>query len=238
MENTNKNWIDFWKNRKMILEEKELSSMLAYEGGWYGACAVDTAEFIKYVNELTNYYKLSGSIYEIACGPGAFLYVFQSIGFKVGGLDINKDFIEFAKECIDSSDLSTCEACDVPIGKKYDFILISNSINYFPSKDYVYSTLSKCVEKMNKGILLTEVNDIEYYNEYRIECGSGAVETPDKNAENFFRTAERISFDKEFFIDFAEKFNLSVSFQKTNQFLHQGIVNNYRFSVFLTKNRE
>lgn len=234
-------FVNFWKRRKMILKEKSLKSQLAYEGGWYEPhCSVGTAAFIEYVKNLKEYYDLHGSIYEIGCGPGAFLHVFETFGFEVGGLDINTEFLDFARECIKSSDLDLCEACDVPIEKKYNFILITNSINYFPSLDYVHLTLSKCVEKMNFGILLTEVNDIEYYDEYQkglqltLMAPVGGI--TDKNECEFYIKGKRISFAKKFFIDFAKKFNLSISFQKTNQFLQEvAVVNNFRFNVFLSK---
>lgn len=95
------------------------------------------------------------------------MYVFQSFGHCVGGLDLSKEFKTFARECIRCCDLDHCEALDVPIAPKYDYIFFSNSINLFPSIEYVCQTLSKSVQKMNNGILITEANDLDFKKEYK-----------------------------------------------------------------------
>lgn len=235
-------WITFWKNQKMTMTEKDLQSLLTYEGGWYGE--VNEAEFVEYVKKLKSFYNLDGSIYEIGCGPGAHLYVLQSFGHAVGGLDVNEEFISFARNCLKNADFDHFEACAVPTDKKYDYILISNSINYFPSKEYVYQTLSKCVLKMNKGILLTEVNDSDYYDEYRKglqhlneQQRLDELQGNDfQSVDDFYYHAERLSFDKSFFIRFARDFNLSITIQRTSDFLTSVAISKNRFNVFLNKN--
>ena len=142
------------------------------------------------------------SIYEVGCGSGVNLFLFQKMysELKVGGIDYSIPLIELAKKVIKSEDISLGEALAFDPEKKYDVVLSDSVFQYFHSAEYGFAVLEKMYDKANKMLLVTEIHDIDLYEEhmqYRKSC----VE----NYDEIYKGLEKTYYNKQDFIKFANE---------------------------------
>lgn len=100
-----------------------------------------------------------GSIYEIGCNSGRNLWEIKKAypDKLVGGIDINKKAIDFAKKKMPYGIFYTGNIHEMSTEDKYDVIFTSGVLLHIPPKD-VKSILNRCIQKANKYILHMETN--------------------------------------------------------------------------------
>lgn len=54
------------------------------------------------------------SVYEVGCGSGANLYLFEEEGYACGGLDYSRSLTRIAENVLDTGDIICMEAADLP----------------------------------------------------------------------------------------------------------------------------
>lgn len=139
----NNKWHEVWDRRtenKAILKSqnsKEIFMELKRINGWDSAGSMlEYDQFYDQYVQTKNELEFSprskdnviSSVFEVGCGCGANLYLFQNDGYHVGGMDYSARLIEIASGVlIDPVELICREAASLPCDIKYDAIL-SNSV--------------------------------------------------------------------------------------------------------------
>ena len=176
------------------------------------------------------------SIYEVGCGSGANLYLFNKLGLEVGGIDYSKPLIDIAKKVLVSSDIICDEAINIPLPSSlnsgiYDFMLSNSVFSYFPNIEYANIVLEKMYDKCRYAIGLIDIHDIKKekdFIEYRIKTI--------KNYTEKYNGLNKLFYSKDFFIEFAQKHNMKIHFSNSDI---DGYWNNeFVFNCFMYKTRE
>ena len=103
------------------------------------------------------------SVYEVGCGSGVNLYLFQNRIKNVilGGIDYSQGMIDTASLIIDSTDLTCGEAANILEQPKYDLVMSDSVFQYFKDLDYAEKVLEKMIHKSNKITYLSEIHDMD-----------------------------------------------------------------------------
>lgn len=147
------------------------------------------------------------SIYEVGCGSGANLYIFESLGYRTGGIDYSESLIDTAKKVLKSDDILCDEAINIEASIKYDTVISNSVFSYFPDYDYTAAVLDKMMEKTNRTIAIIDIHDLRLKKEF-IEYRKRICE----DYEERYRNLPKLFYPKTFFLEFAEKNNLDVKF--------------------------
>lgn len=170
------------------------------------------------------------SIFEIGCGCGANLYLFQNDGFSVGGIDYSDTEIKIAQSVLENPRELVCdEAVNTSAAIQYDAVLSNSVFSYFGSYDYAERVMEIMVQKAKHSIGIIDIHDIERKKDF-IEFRKQTI----SDYEERYKELPKFFYDKAFFLNFAWKHNMSVRFSKPDM---QGYWNNdYVFNCFFTKN--
>lgn len=170
------------------------------------------------------------SIYEVGCGSGVNLYLFQKLkGISViGGCDYSDALIEMANKVLKSDDI-LCEPADkMSENPVYDVVLSDSVFQYFESAEYGLKVLGHMWNKAGKMVVITEIHDESMKNEhlaYRRSC----VENYDEKYKNLDKTF----YTKDMFIDFAKKVGAKCEIVKPQNELYWN--NKYVFDCYLSR---
>lgn len=144
------------------------------------------------------------SVFEVGCGSGADLYLFQKIGCvsRVGGIDYSKPLTDIARKVLLTDDVTWGEALDMNIERKYDVVLADSVFQYFQNDQYGLEVMGNMFTKANYMIIITEIHDKEKEQEHL--SYRKAMET---DYERLYDGLDKTFYDKEPFIKFALKNN-------------------------------
>lgn len=169
------------------------------------------------------------SVFEVGCGSGPMLFLFQRDGFEIGGADYSDSMVHTASKVLnDEKELYCSEACDINTDIKYDAVFSNSVFQYFTTEEYAYKVLEKMFEKTNHSIGILDVYDPKYkedFVKYRKELN------PD--FEERYENLSKLFIDKSFFIKFAEERHMDVRFSVADL---EGYWNNrFVYDCFMTK---
>ncbi len=169
------------------------------------------------------------SIYEIGCGCGANLYLFEQEGLTVGGGDYSKTLIDTALKILKSSDIKHAQAVDISPVPQYDVVLSNGVFEYFFDLEYAKKVLEIAYQKSREAIALVDVYDEtkkeDFYNFRRQKV---------KDFDKLYEDLPKLFYSREFFINFAKEHNMKIEFKKPTL---EGYWNNdFIFSVYMYKN--
>lgn len=236
-------WYDIWasketeidfttaKTEKIILELKKLD-------GWdsVGEEISYTAYFNQYKkikNELSFFPRNKEgkikSVFEVGCGSGPMLYLFQRDGLEVGGADYSDSMVKTASKVLAGAKELYCkEACDIDTQIKYDAVFSNSVFQYFTTEEYAYRVLEKMVEKSNYSVGILDVYDPEYKEDF-IKFRKSL----DENFEERYASLPKLFIDKQFFIKFASDRHMDVKFSVADL---EGYWNNsFVYDCFMAK---
>ena len=140
------------------------------------------------------------SVYEVGCGSGANLLLFEHDGFTCGGIDYSKALTDIALKVLKTKDVTCGEAVNADVEPKYDCILSNSVISYFPNTDYTLGVLEKMFQKTNYSIGLIDVHNIEKKEDF--------IAYRRKNIENYdekYADLNKLFYSKELFDCFMYK---------------------------------
>ena len=169
------------------------------------------------------------SIFEVGCGSGPFLMMFQRDGYKVGGVDYSKVLIEVAKQVISNPiELYCGEATDINENIIYDSVISNSVFEYFESDEYAEYVMEKMVKKASYSVGILDVHDSEKQKDY-LEYRRSIIENYDEK----YKGLDKKFFNREFFARFAEQNNLEIVYRNTQI---RGYWNNrFTFDVYMYK---
>ena len=170
------------------------------------------------------------SVYEVGCGSGTNLYLFQKLKNLdlVGGCDYSEALIQLAHKVVQSGDLQCVEADCISADTTYDLVLADSVFQYFQNVEYGMRVLKKMWEKANKAVVITEIHDEEKKEEhmnYRRQC----VEDYDKK----YKGLDKTFYTKEMFINFADQVGAKCLIVRPENELYWN--NKYVFDCYLIK---
>lgn len=216
------NWKEIWGKRsadKDILsggDEKKIFMELKRSNGF--DVYADGPEYEEWIRqykqikrELTfnkneGNYVLS-SVFEVGCGCGANLYLFERDGIRCGGLDFSEGLIKSAKEVLASEDLTCDEAVNMETDVMYDVVISNGVFSYFTDEAYALSVLEKMYKKAKYSIGLTHIHDVSK-KEAWISYRKKTIEDYEERYENL----PKLFYSKEFFLDFASAHGMDIKF--------------------------
>lgn len=167
-------------------------------------------------------------VYEVGCGSGANLYLFEEDGIKTGGCDYSYSLVKIAKQTLHSEDIMCMEASRLPIREMYDSVFSNSVFSYFSDETYAFEVLEKMYQKAKYSIGILDIHDEdkkESFISYREKI------IPDYKER--YRGLPKLFYKKEVFCSFAESHNMEVEFK---EFAMDGYWNNpFVFHCFLHK---
>ena len=170
------------------------------------------------------------SIYEVGCGCGANLYLFQKDGIEVGGIDFSSAEIEIARKVLnDPKELVCAEAVLTSSEIKYDAVLSNSVFSYFEGYEYAKKVLEIMYSKTNYSIGLVDIHDAdkkEAFTEYR--------KSIIVDYEERYKELPKFFYDKKFFLEFADQHDMSIRFSKPRMRNYWN--NDFVFNCFMIKN--
>ena len=168
------------------------------------------------------------SIYEVGCGSGGNLYLFNKAGLKVGGCDYSHPLTEAARKALKSDDILCASADKILETPVYDVVLSNSVFSYFPDSDYANRVLEIMYNKCRFAIGLIDIHDADKKEAF-IKYRRATVE----DYENRYKNLPKFFYDKKFFIDFAQKHNMRIVFKNSNV---EGYWNNdFIFNCYMYK---
>jgi SAM-dependent methyltransferase len=220
-------WKEVWNNEERI-QNLILDMLIKVDGFDTRLSNFTPKEWLEYTKKLYRFagIKDNDSIFEVGCGAGAFLYPLLKTN-EVGGVDFSQPLINLAKNFLGDKFIvgDALEANYIPS----DFTISNGVFLYFTDLEYSKKVIEKMFQNSNK-IVIFDINDLskkEDYLKYRKKMLG-------KNYNIKFTKTQHLFYDKEFFVDFANKYNLKVFFQ--NQlYLENYQSAQYRFNVRLER---
>lgn len=210
-------WHEVWNNRKIDLgiveksDEYDLYKELKRLDGF----DVNVENSEKYYKDFYNgmldtiQKKMKGikSIYEVGCGSGANLLLFQNREMKVGGIDYSQSLTNVAKNIVTSQDIDCDEAINLDVDEKYEIVISDSVFAYFTSQEYGMKVLEKMHQKAKKGVILLEIFDEDKKDEC-IQHRRALVE----NYDELYKGLDKIFYKKSMFEKFAKEHNYKLEF--------------------------
>lgn len=168
------------------------------------------------------------SVYEVGCGSGANLIIFEKLGMKVGGIDYSKKLVQAVDFILPDADVVCAEAIDLPIVPQYDVVISDSVFAYFKNEEYGLDVLEKMYTKAKKQVILLEIFDKEKKEEC-ISFRKSQVE----NYDEIYKNLDKTFYDKNAFVTFAQKHNCDIEFSKVENDYYWN--SRYMYNCYITK---
>lgn len=197
------------KDEKKIFLELKRSNGFDVLGECKYECWID--QYLQMKSELI--YRRYGqkesikSIYEVGCGSGASLYLFEKDGLQCGGIDYSENLVDCAKKVLMSEDIICDEAINMPMNTEYDIVYSNSVFQYFPDEGYALDVLEKMYKKAKNLIGIIDLRDMAKEGEY--------LTFRKNNIENYvekYKDLPSLFYSKQFFLDFASRHHADIKF--------------------------
>lgn len=170
------------------------------------------------------------SVYEVGCGCGANLYLFQKDGISVGGIDYSDIEIKIAAQVLKNPIELICdEAVKLSTEIKYDAVLSNSVFSYFESYDYAARVLEAMYQKTNYSIGIIDIHDDDKKDAF-IAFRKKTI----ADYEERYKNLPKFFYTKAFFLEFAEQHNMSIRFSKPD--MREYWNNDFVFNCFMIRN--
>ncbi len=171
------------------------------------------------------------SVFEVGCGSGANLYLFEQDGVRCGGIDYSQGLIGSARKVLKSEDLLCDEAVNLPIDIIYDSVFSMGVFSYFENEDYAYAVLEKMCKKARHSIGLMDIHDIEKRDNFIAYRKKNT-----KDYEERYKDLPKHFYSKDFFLDFAFQHDMDIKF--TSYDLDNYWNNDFVFNCYMYKRKK
>jgi len=146
------------------------------------------------------------SVYEVGCGSGANLFLFEKDGIACGGIDYSPGLVDCAKQVLHTTtDIRCDEACGLAAEPQYDALISVSVFGYFTDTGYAETVLEKMYQKAKYSIGILELADIEKKDAYTAHRKQIIP-----NYEERYQGLPRLFFSQTFFESFARKHNMDI----------------------------
>lgn len=239
------NWREVWNREKQIINNggklntieavyKEMRRVNGYDAvdgeySWEDFLA-QWKEWNHNLNFSKRDYGGIESVFEVGCGSGPNLLLYQSLcnHMKVGGIDYSEPLTNIANQYIDSEELYCGEAIEMDTKIKYDAVISYSVFHYFSDYGYAERVLEKMYQKALHVIAILDIHDLKKKESF---LNNRRALTPDYDIK--YRGLDKLFFDKQFFIDFAEKYHCDIKIDHSNVKSYWN--NNFVYHCYLYK---
>lgn len=231
-------WQKIWNKREVIsdkiIDEKEMVLELKRLNGFESVGYELDYDSYKMQYEDTKKELMFGmggvrSVFEVGCGSGANLYMFNKDGLKVGGIDYSESLIQSAKKVLpDAQELICNDAILMPTNNKYDAILSNSVFSYFEDESYAWKVLELMRDKSNYSMAVLDIHDIDKKDDF-LEYRKKTV----SDYEERYKNLPKLFYKKDLFLEFAFENNMSVKFKRSRMRNYWN--NDFIFNVFMIK---
>ncbi len=227
------NWQYIWNKRQIkTIEDKTLSALLAADGFDSMGTQFTEEAWLEFVQTLGTKLKIKpdDSLFEVACGGGAFLYPFYQQGNPVSGIDYSEKLVEIARDFMPKATINLAEAIDIPKEKKFDIVVSFGVFHYFPTYDYAATVTRSMVEIANKSIGIFDLPDWSK-KETAFETRKSAI--GEQEYEEKYQDLQHLFYQQDWFQEILKDESVEIIFE--NQSLANYINSKHRFNVFIQK---
>jgi SAM-dependent methyltransferase len=166
------------------------------------------------------------SVYEVGCGAGAMLYSLRPGCSAVGGCDFADSLVTLARTVLDSTDLTVCDAADVPESPPYDVVLSNGVFLYFPDPAYARQVVLNMAAKARRAVAVLDVNDAARREEFE------AVRRQRQGREHAgYIDLPQLYLERDFFRRLGEELNMLCEID--NSVMINSANGGYRFNALL-----
>lgn len=151
------------------------------------------------------------SVFEVGCGSGANLFLFENDGITCGGIDYSESLLGCAKQVLRAADIRCDEACELPVEPKYDAAISVSVFGYFTDESYAEAVLEKMCQKARYSVGVLELADAEKEDAY-IAYRKQII----PNYEERYKGLPRQFYSKDFFEAFARKHDMDIKITPVN----------------------
>lgn len=226
-------WKNIWSSRNLksienLATKEVLQSLLEMDGFDSPTGNIDVEAWSEYIEYISSLLELSetDTIFEVGCGAGAFIYSFFKNNHIVSGVDFSKDLISIAQKAMPGMNFETREALELDYSLKFDHVIASSVVFYFPSYDYTNEVLTRMLRKARRTVVILDVPDLatkDICEQFR----QGTMTKSEYNRK--YKDLQHLYFPKQFWKKLAERNNLSCQIEQQNI---EGYCNNeYRYNV-------
>ena len=173
-------WDAVWAGRTAELAGggSVLSALLVADGRDTPYGRVDEAQWVAFVQRCATRLDLGpgGSVFEVGCGAGAFLYVLSNSGYAVSGIDRSAALVGSARRCMPEGHFEVADAAEFSLTPHPDAVVSCETFMYFASADYARAVLSRMAAKATGAVAVLGVPDAakkEEALEHRMRLAGG-----------------------------------------------------------------
>ncbi len=150
------------------------------------------------------------SVYEVGCGAGANLFLFESEKIQTGGIDYSEGLLDTAKEVLKTEDLMCGDAVSMNVAPKYDSCFSNSVFSYFTDEEYALQVLAKMYEKADYSIGILDIHDIQKQEDF-IKYREAIM--PDYHER--YKNLPKLFYAREFFEKFAADHDMDIVFRES-----------------------
>lgn len=209
-------WKDIWNKSvagQGIHESVDIKSLLEMDGFNSSGHSVNAQEFIDFILSVSAESGVAegDSIYEVGCGGGAILKIFQQYCkcSIIGGIDYSNTLIDVAKKQFPFSRFECGEASDLNLSKVATHVVSHSVFQYFPDDTYANNVLQKMLESAKRTLIVLDVPDVDSKEE-SIAARKEAIGA--EKYDELYKNLHRKYYAKEFFREFCLKNHLAITF--------------------------
>lgn len=170
------------------------------------------------------------SVFEVGCGSGANLFLFNRRKILGGGIDYSKKLIDVAKQILPDGDITVGEAINITPCRQYDVVMSDGVFAYFESIEYGKNVLQKMYDKARNVVMLLEIFDKEKERECISHRRSMVPEY-----DRIYKDLDKIFYPKELFVNFAAENNCTIEFDTVKNEYYWN--SQYLYNCYIYKNR-
>lgn len=222
------NWKEIWQKRHVNLKNFTIENSLIADGYDTKQSTMSLTRFknVKKFIETKITIQQHDTIFEIGCGSGAFLYPWYIDGFKVSGIDFSESLIQGAKALMPDGNWEVCDALEVDITKKHDFVMSYGVFLYFPDLSYAEKIVVKMLTKAKKAVCIFDIPDADLKNQTEKMRRNLNGEDYDR----MYKSLSHLYFHKSWWLDLAKENKKKI---EIFQIPHYYESMKYRFSVII-----
>lgn len=169
------------------------------------------------------------SVYEVGCGAGANLYLFDKWidGFVGGGIDYSSKQIDTIKSVLPRlNDLCCGEAIEVGTDIKYDVVMSESVFQYFPTNGYAKTVVEKMIVKAKKLVYIGDICDAQYEEE-QMKARREKI----YNYDELYKGLGRKFYSRDFFKEIAENNRKDILFTECKN--EEYVNGKYMFNCYI-----
>ena len=206
-------WKEIWEKKSRV-NNIVLECLVKADGFDSVVGSLSVEDWKEYVGELFSFIGIEKkhSIFDVGCGSGAFVYEHFLCGGVVGGIDYSSQLIGIAKGFMPDADFLEGDARKINTNKTYDVVTSHSVFQYFDDLKMAETVLGQMCNIAKRTVAVLDINDESKFDLYHSERIEKFKQNGFSESDYWekYRDLKHLFYSKDFFQDYAEKFNLNI----------------------------